>query len=100
MHLVEVNQQVAGGSPAGPQILQGKSEIHPRRVRDIKAVSVVLIPLLDGSKYLFLICADDMHVLCARGEEKDEEEKVDNDRANLKVKLLRLILMVLLDKMI
>lgn len=31
-YLVEVDQEVASGTPAGPQVLQGKCEIHSRRV--------------------------------------------------------------------
>lgn len=61
--LVKVDHAVAPEAAAGPDVLQGQSEVHPPRVGYVEVVRVVLVPLLDSGEDLTLISTYDMHVL-------------------------------------
>lgn len=68
-HLVKVHHDVALEAHAAHHVLQGQGIVNARRVRHVKVVRFVLVPLLHGCHHVVFIRADHMQLLPGRWRE-------------------------------
>lgn len=62
-HLVEVDHDVAFGSPTAHHALQHQSEEEAPGLGHVEVIGVVLVPVLNGCNHLVVIRADYLEVL-------------------------------------